>query len=150
MSERDGLRGGRYFVDTNVFLYARGADHPYRDACRRILTGVRDGHVQLVASVELVQEFAHVLLRRGIDRSVVVDEAGEVRRQCTIQAFDGEVLTITLGLLRHHRGLGVRDAVHAATAIAVGVPRVLSADQVFGDLEEVEHIDPVDAAAELR
>ncbi|MBA3417159.1 MAG: type II toxin-antitoxin system VapC family toxin [Geodermatophilaceae bacterium] len=139
----------RYLVDTNVFLYARGPEHRYRAPCRRILTGVRDGEIQLLASVELIQEFVHVLLLRGLDRSLVMDEAGEARRQCTMQPFDGQVLTTALGLLRHYPGLGARDAVHTATAIAAGVPRVLSADRVFDDLDEVERVDPVSAAAEL-
>lgn len=140
---------GQYLVDTNVFLYARGGDHPYRAPCRHILTGVRDGELHLLASVELVQEFAHVLLRRGVERSLVMDEAGEVRRQCTLHPFDGEVLTVALGLLRHHPGLEARDSVHAATAMAAGVPRILSADRVFDGLKEVERVDPVNAVAEL-
>jgi hypothetical protein len=44
-----------------------------------------------------------------------------VRRQCRLHAFDGHVLTLALGLLRHYRALIARDAVHAATAMALDV-----------------------------
>ena len=138
-----------YVVDTNVFLYARGGEHRYRQPCRRVLQGVIEGHVQLHASVEVVQEFVHVLLRRGVTRPEAVDEATEVRRQCRMHAFDGQVLSLALGLLRHYPALIARDAVHAATAMALGVPQLLSADQVFDSVAEVDRVDPEHAAGEL-
>ncbi len=137
----------RYLVDTNVFLYARGLEHPYRQPCRRILDGARRGWVQLEASAELVQEFAHVLLRRGVHREDAVDEAHEVRRQCRVHAFDSQVLNLALGMVRHYPQLGARDAIHAATAVAVGAPQLLSADQVFDAVGEVHRVDPAHAAA---
>lgn len=139
----------RYLVDTNVFLYARGLDHPYRQPCRRVLDAVGRGQVRLDASTELVQEFVHILLRRGVIRGEAVDEADEVRRQCRVHPFDGQVLAVALGMIRQYMHLGARDAVHAATAVAIGVPQVLSADQVFDAVAEVERVDPLSAAAEL-
>ena len=138
-----------YVVDTNVFLYARGRQHPYRQPCRRVLQGVLEGQVQLHASAELVQEFVHVLLRRGVTRQEAVDEATEVRRQCRLHAFDGQVLALALGLVRHYSALGARDAVHAATAVAIGIPQMLSANQVFDAVAEVDRVDPEHAAGEL-
>lgn len=139
----------RYLVDTNVFLYARGSDHVYREPCRLVLEGLRRGKVQLVASTELVQEFVHVLLRRGVDRSEAVNEAHEVRRQCRMHPFDSEVLTLALELVRRYSQLGARDAVHAATAVASGIPQILSADHVFDAITEVDRVDPRHASDAL-
>lgn len=139
----------RYLVDTNVFLYARGRDHPYRESCRRILAGVGHEQVQLDASVELLQEFVHVLFRRGADRTHALGAAAQVRRLCRMHAFDDQILTIAWGMLRHHSQLGARDAVHAATAVAIGVPYVLSTDRVFDNVADVARIDPEWLAAEL-
>lgn len=135
-----------YLIDTNVFLYARGLDHPYRQPCRTVLEEAGNGRVQLVASTELVQEFVHILLRRGVPAGEAVDEAEEVRRQCKVHPFDEEVLMIALGLIRQYPKLGSRDAVHAATALLIGVPQVLSADQVLDSIAEVDRIDPITAA----
>jgi hypothetical protein len=131
-----------YLVDTNVFLYARGKDHPYRDPCRAVLRAAGDRHLILEASVEIVQEYAHVLLRRGVDRSSALEETDEVRSQCRLHAFDNAVLTHATRLLRKYEALGVRDAVHAATAVHAGLPRLLSADRVFETLEEITRVDP--------
>lgn len=140
----------RYLVDTNVFVYARGRDHPYRAPCRAVLEAVRDGLVVLEASVELVQEFAHLLLRHGADRRQALDEVEEVRSQCRLHAFDLSVLHETTGLLRRYPELGVRDAVHAATAVQGGLPAIVSADRVFDAVVEVQRVDPTDRETPWR
>lgn len=132
----------RYLVDSNVFLYARGKDHYYREACRAVLAAAARRQVVLEASVEAVQEFAHVLLRRGVDRSSAIDEVHEVRSQCRLHSFDADVLAQAVSLLRAYDGLGVRDAVHAATAVNAGLSAIVSADQVFDTIDEVTRVDP--------
>lgn len=137
----------RLLVDTNVFLYARGGDHPYRDPCRAVLRAAGEGKVELVASVEVFQELAHVLLRQRSDRLGVVDEVDEARSLCRLYAFDRHVLQIALDLVARYEQLGVRDAVHAGTAIAAGVTSLVSADRAFDTVAEVRRIDPRDLRA---
>lgn len=139
----------RYLVDTNVFVYARGGDHPYRSPCRDVLMTAADGALTLEASVELIQEFTHLLLRRGIDRADALDEAHEVRSQCRLHAFDVEVLGVASRLLADHDDLGVRDAVHAATAMHAGIAAVISTDRVFDQVAGLTRIDPIDDRARL-
>lgn len=136
-------------IDTNVFLYARGGEHPYRLSCRQVLAGVANGRIHVAASVELVKEYLHVLLRRGVDRQHVANEAAAIGRQCTLHGFDAQVLTLTLTLLRTNDHLGARDAVHAATALTHGIDAVLSADRVFDGIDGLRRVDPTDVAAEL-
>lgn len=133
----------RYLVDTNVFLYARGVAHRYREPCRDVLLAARDGAVALEASVEVVQEFTHVLLRRGMDRPATLEEAAELRDQCRLHALDVEVWREAMHLLAEHAQLGVRDAVHAATAVHAGLPAIISTDLAFDELADVERIDPI-------
>lgn len=132
----------RYLVDTNIFLYARGQDHPYREPCRAVLRAAGDTRIILESSVELGQEFAHVLLRRGIDRASALEEVDEVRGQCRIHAFDAQVLARTSALLREFETLGVRDAVHLATALQAGITRILSTDRAFDHIPSVQRVDP--------
>lgn len=135
-----------FLVDTNVFLYARGAAHPQRYPCRAVLRAAASGAVTLTASVELVQEFAHVLLRRGHDRATVMDEVDEVRSQCRLRPFDADVLARACTLLRGHHHLGVRDAVHAATAQAAGIGSIISVDRVFDQVTGISRVDPASPA----
>lgn len=137
----------RYLVDTNIFVYARGREHPYREPCRALLRAAGDGLIQLDGSVEVVQEFTHLLVRRGLDREQVLAEAREVRSQYRLHAFDEDVLRTVLTLLANYTELGVRDAVHAATALRAGITQIVSADHVFDAVGEVTRVDPADAAA---
>lgn len=139
----------RYLADTNVFLYARGRDHPLRAACRTVVAAAARQQLTLEASVELVQEFAHVLLRRDVARQVALADAADVRAQCLIHDFDTGVLAEALRLLRTYPQLGVRDAVHAGTAIRAGIGVILSADTTFEVLDELDRVDPADLAATL-
>ncbi|CAN5266152.1 hypothetical protein BH23ACT9_BH23ACT9_14520 [soil metagenome] len=132
----------RLMIDTTIFLYARGAAHPYRQPCRQVLVAARDGAITLDASVEIVQEYTHVLLRRAIPRASALDEADEVARQCRLHPFDSIVLTRSLALLRSHADLGVRDAVHAATALTVGIDQIISTDRVFDTIDDLTRLDP--------
>lgn len=139
----------RYLADTNIFVYARGTEHRYREPCRAALLAAGDGLIVLEASIELVQEFAHILLRRGARRTDSLAEVDEVRAQCRLHAFDREILAICLDLLERYPQLGVRDAVHAATAVRHDIGRILSTDQVFDEVREIDRIDPIDAMAAI-
>jgi uncharacterized protein len=139
----------RLLVDTNVFLYARGRQHDYRRPCRAVLMSAAEGVIDLEASVELVQEFTHVLVRRGIHHSAAVVEAGEVRAQCLLHAFDEHILGLALTLVRRSE-LGVRDAVHAATALSSGIEAVISTDAAFDRIEGIRRIDPLAPDAPWR
>lgn len=137
----------RVLVDTNVFLYARARAHDYREPCRAVLRAAADGSIRLEASVEVVQEFAHVLTRRGVDRPSAVVQANEVSAQCLLHAFDGDVLARALSLVADHPTLGMRDAVHAATALGADIEHVVSADRVFDGVEGITREDPLDPGA---
>ncbi|CAN5922515.1 hypothetical protein BH23ACT10_BH23ACT10_31480 [soil metagenome] len=65
-----------------------------------------------------------------------------MRSQCRLHAFDADVLVHALGLLATHDSLGVRGAVHAATAMHAGISQILSADRVFDAVAGVTRVDP--------
>lgn len=140
----------RLLFDTAVFLYARGAEHPYREPCRLLLRQIQMGKVRSEASVEMVQEYVHVRLRRGGSRATVMAEARAVAAACRLHQFDQSVLTLSLVLLERHAGLDARAAVHAATALTAGVDLVVSPDRGFDEVRELERLDPLDAATRLN
>jgi uncharacterized protein len=66
-----------------------------------------------------------------------------VRSQCRqLHAFDVDVFTQATALLRRYEALGARDAVHAATAMRVGLSSILSVDRVFDSIDELIRVDP--------
>lgn len=72
----------RIFLDANVFLYALGADSPYRADCRAVLQTVGAGRLDAITSSEVLQEILHVRSRRVN----VTDAASAVRAAANLVA----------------------------------------------------------------
>jgi predicted nucleic acid-binding protein len=139
----------RFLLDTAVFLYARGQEHEYRAPCRELVRRCADGALAGEASVELVQEFAHVLRRRGLAGPVVREESMAVASLCLIHDFGAPELQLALSLVATTPALGIRDGVHAATALRRGIALIISPDKAFEAVSGLQRVDPHDAAALL-
>ncbi len=50
------------FVDTNVFMYAVGRQHPLRDTAREFFAESIRNETPLCTSAEVIQELAHAYL----------------------------------------------------------------------------------------
>lgn len=136
----------RFLYDTNVFVYAVGQDHPYREPCRRIVELARTRRLQGEASTELVQEFAHLRTRRG-SRQAAARDARRVVGLCRLHPVGERELDVALRLFERHAALSMRDAIHTATAAVQGIDAILSADRHFDAVPGIERIDPADTAA---
>lgn len=135
----------RFLLDTAVFVYAVGGEHPYRAPCRRLVDLLASGALRGEASVEVIQEFAHVRARRGGDRDAAVREARDAAALCTLHEVTRSDLLLALSLFRSLPRLEMRDAVHAATALERGVFTIVSSDRAFDDVGGLERLDPVRA-----
>lgn len=137
----------RFLVDSNVFLYALGAEHRYREPCRRLVALADEGRLRPEASVELVQEVLWVRSRRLGDRRQAASDASDVGALCVLHAFEAIDLDEALRLFAAHPALSPRDAVHAATAIGHGIGLIVSADRHLDGIDGLRRVDPVDGAA---
>ncbi|MGH4012612.1 MAG: type II toxin-antitoxin system VapC family toxin [Pseudonocardiaceae bacterium] len=139
----------RFLYDTSVFVYARGTEHEYREPCRAVIRLAEQGALAGEASVELVQEYAHILGRRGLSGTDVREQARDVAALCLLHDFAEEDLRLALNLVATHPVLRVRDAVHTATALRRGISVILSADRDFDGIAGLERLDPHDAIRRL-
>ena len=135
------MPGRTLFLDTNVFLYSAGADHPLKAPAVRWLDAAAEGDFRAVTSAEVLQEILHVLIRRGRR-----DEALELVRSaldlCSdVLPVDRRAVHKALELLETHSGLSPRDALHAATVRVHGLAEILSADDDFDDLDGIVWVE---------
>ena len=133
------------FLDTAVWAYAIGDDHPQRDACRALLSAAQRGDVELHASVELIQELVFHRMRRS-DRASAVRQGRDVAALCVLHPFDEAVLGRALDLLAG-TALGGREAVHAASALAAGFSAIVSPDWDFDVVPGLSRVDPARASS---
>jgi len=48
-----------YFIDTNIFIYSVGQDHPVKAHCVAVIQKIRDGKIKAVVSTEIIQEILY-------------------------------------------------------------------------------------------
>lgn len=130
------------FLDTNVFLYSVGADHPYRDSCRRILRhAVREPTIANT-STEVVQEILHVLRRKGRTEEAVRLARDTLKLFPAALTVTGPDLSAACDFIERYPGLPTRDAIHVAVMRVNGLDRIVTADRHFDGVEGIRRLDP--------
>jgi len=98
------------FVDTNVFMYAVGKEHPLREEARRFFISALESGEVLVSSAEVLQELLHAYLPAEVD---------DVRLART--------------LVGRHPGLGARDLLHLSSCQRRQVRRIKTFDRALAE-----------------
>lgn len=133
----------RVYLDTNVLIYAFGAESPHRDPCREILHAVAERRLAGETSAYTVQEFVRQRRRRGDQQAAT--RARSAIDVCTdLHPVDGVVIRRALETVERYPKLDIADAVHVATASTHGITTVVSADRGLDGVSEIERVDPLD------
>ncbi len=140
----------RALLDTAVFVYAVGADHPYRDPCRALLDPDALDAYGGEASVQAIQELLHQRTRRTSDRRAAADTALAMAELCPLHDLTTADLRRGLRLFQQHASLSGRDALHAATALNRGIPTIISPDPDLDHIDGLQRVDPIAAARMLH
>ena len=135
-------------LDTNIFLYAAGRSHPYKDPCIRLLQDAARRIGEYAIDTELLQEVLYVYGLRG-------------ERTRGLTAFDDLIAAFPdpfpIGrdevvearrLLEDYPALSPRDAIHAAVVITQALEGIITTDRAFHEVRGLAVVDPMDPAFE--
>ena len=131
-----------YFLDTNVFLYAAGGEHPYRAPCQDLLRRIAEGKIDATTSSEVVQEVLYVLTRRGLRTEAVALARNILAVFPNLLEIGAGEMIAACDLLESLPELPARDAVHAATMLTHEITTIITADTHFDQLAQVQRIAP--------
>jgi predicted nucleic acid-binding protein len=128
------------FVDSNVPMYLVGADHPHKEAARRLLERAIVDNEPLGTDVEVLQELLHRYL--SIGRRDAIGPAWEaiVGVVDVIHPIELDDVARARRLVEAASRLSARDAVHLAVMQRHGITRILSFDTGFDGIVGVERI----------
>ncbi len=124
------------FVDTNVFMYAVGREHPLREFARQFFIDANLDNERLCTSAEVLQELAHAYLTVG--RLAAFDSAMELVTHVGVEVWplESEDVALARSLRDQHPTLQVRDLCHLASCRRRGVREMKTFDRalatVFG------------------
>jgi predicted nucleic acid-binding protein len=135
-------------LDTNIFLYAAGRPHPYKEPCVRLLQEAAGRIGEYAIDAELLQEVLYVYGHRG-------------ERARGLAAFDDLIAAfpdpIPIGraevvearrLLESFPALSPRDAIHAAVVTTRALEGIVTTDRAFQRVRGLAVFDPMDPASQ--
>jgi len=133
------------FLDVNIFMYAAGTPHPYKDACVRILSRVEIGTLAAAIDTEVLQEVLYRYSAIGLPEKGIQLCRDILAYPILVMAVGAADIRLAIDLYDTHRAAGLkpRDAIHAATMRNNGMARLISADRDFDHLTDVTRIDPL-------
>ena len=119
------------FVDTNVFMYAVGGEHPLRAEAREFFVDALERGTALATSAEVLQELLHAYLPVG--RVATLDAALALVHGCIgeVWSIDAEDIGIARALVENHPGLGARDLLHLACCQRRDIHRAKTFDRAL-------------------
>lgn len=129
-------------IDSNVFMYAAGAEHPHKEPSVSFLRRVARGEVRGAVDAEVLQEILHRCraIGRWQEGRRVYDRARTIGG--LVIPVNVEVLDSARRLLDGHPGLTARDALHAAVVDLHGLEGIVSYDRDFDVVEGLRRTEP--------
>lgn len=131
-------------IDANIFIYAAGGPHDYREPSKHVLSEAANGSLVTNTDIEVLQEILHYYrTRQNVPYGRQVMEA-------TLLAFPDPLpitpaVMLTAGtIFEKHQSLQARDALHAAVVVQHGLDGIISADRGFDRIPGIRRFDPRD------
>ena len=134
----------RYYVDTNVFIYAANPLDPRYDSCNKILTNIAGAKIEAVTSVETFQEIIHYSKRnKTLPKGLALCHE-LTTTSLNIVSWESKLLPTYLQIVEKYPSLESRDSLHLATSLENGLTTIISADAGFDKIKEIKRMDPKD------
>jgi len=134
-----------YFLDTNIFMYAAGKPHAFKEPCISILSKVQSGELNAAIDTEVFQEviyrYHHINLSdKGVDLAWSMMDIG-----FDVLPVTKKVIEVSLYFYQQYQNKGIspRDIIHVATMMQNDIKNIVSVDRHFEVIEEVQRIDPL-------
>lgn len=129
-------------IDSNIFMYAAGADHPHKSPSVAFLRRLARGELEAAVDAGVLQELLHRY--RAIGRWAEGRQVYDLARRIvaavipvTAEAADG-----ARSLLDSYERLTARDALHAAVIDLHGLEGIVSYDRDFDVVEGLRRCEP--------
>ncbi len=131
-----------YFIDTNILIYAQGAEHKYKAPCQIIMRLIASDEIYGVTNTEVLQEILYryaYLGKKNLGIQMVENVLSIIHEVLPVEKTD---LILSLDLLEKYRELNVRDAIHAASALRNNFKYIMSVDKHFDKIKGLQRVDP--------
>lgn len=130
-----------YFIDSNVFFYAKMLDRKYGDACAKVLDKIVRGELEAVTSTLVVIELANALRKYGLSDEVKDVVNAVFSLDIGVFEVDSFDVRTAAGIFNEFR-ISPYDCVHAAVMRKARIVDIISADKDFDKIAWIKRLDP--------
>ena len=129
-------------IDANIFMYAAGSSHRYKEPSASFLASVARGEMDAAVDAEILQEILHRY--RAIGRWDQGKRVFDLTRQLVphVIPLSAEDLDLTRTLMDNYPQTTARDALHAAVYYGSGADGFCSYDKDFDIFASLRRIEP--------
>ncbi|MBI5700922.1 type II toxin-antitoxin system VapC family toxin [Candidatus Saganbacteria bacterium] len=131
-----------FFIDTNIIIYAQGAQHKYKSPCQTIMRLIALNEIFGATNTEVLQEVLYrysAIGKKQLGIQMVENTLNIMHEVISIERAD---IILAMELLKKHCEINVRDAIHAASAIRGNFKYILSVDKHFDRIKNLQRVDP--------
>lgn len=130
-----------YFIDSNVFFYAKIFDREYGDPCAKVLRMIEKGEFNALTSTLLLVELVNALRKYGLSHEVrgVVDAIFSL--DVHVYEVDPWDIRDAVDIFDEFR-ISPYDCVHAAIMKKAKTTKLVSVDRDFDKIAWMERLDP--------
>jgi len=134
----------KYYIDSNIFFYARIMDKRYGEPCSKILRDIFRGEIKAVTSVLTPIEVANALRKYGGSREEVRNSI-DAMLSLDMEIYEIDRIDIAEAIrISEEFDISPYDAVHVAIMKKADVTRIISADKDFDRVTGIERIEVVE------
>jgi len=133
-----------FFLDTNIFMYAAGKPHKFKEPCIAILSKIASGNMNAAVDTEVFQEIMYRYHHIGLADKGTDLAWGIMELDIDVLPILKKDIEVSLYYYQKYRGdsISPRDLIHAATIRNNGIEKIVSVNKHFDLIEEVDRIDP--------
>lgn len=129
------------FIDTAIFMYAAGDDHPLKGPSVKVVDGLRSGQIEGYTSTEVIQEILHRYTSIGKRKVALALSEDVIDAMSPLLVITEPIIRATVELANKYPKAQARDLVHVATCLGNGIDKIVTPDkdfQVFKELTVIE------------
>lgn len=131
-----------YFIDTSIFMYAAGKNHPLKKPCVKILESLAHGKIEGISDCEVIQEILYRYSRIGKRDSGIKLSQEVMKSMPSLLPIEKEDVWLAGNLLESYPSIEARDAIPMGIMLNRNLHLIISADKHFDQIQEIKRIDP--------
>jgi len=130
-----------YFIDSNVFFYAKIMDKEYGEDCAKILNTIVRGELKAATSSLGIIELANALRKYGLSNEVTYVVDAVFSLNIPILQVDPLDVRNAMEIFDEFK-ISPYDCTHAAIMKKAETEKIISADRDFEKITWIKRIDP--------